>query len=65
MLRKSTKTSAIKILYPEGELSVIDLKWDVVKNTTPPVETNVLEVKTANEWIEESKNKPIPLPLLD
>jgi hypothetical protein len=51
----------IKTVYPEGQLSVTDLKHDVGKNTTPPVETNVLEVKTANEWIEEAKNKPIPL----
>ena len=55
----------IKTLYPEGQLSVTDLRRDVAKNTTPPVETNVLEVKTANEWIEEAKNKPIPLLLLD
>lgn len=42
----------IKILYPEGQLSDTDLKRDVAKNTTPPVEA-VLEVKTANEWIKE------------
>lgn len=54
----------IKTLYPEGQLSVTEQR-DIAKNTIPPEETNVLEVKTANEWIEEVKNKPIPLPLLD
>jgi archaellum biogenesis ATPase FlaH len=55
----------LRKLYPEGHISDADLKRDVAKLTTPPVETNVLEVKTANEWIEEAKNKPIPLRLLD
>jgi hypothetical protein len=39
----------IKTVYPESQLSVTDLKRDVVRNTTPTVETNVLNVKTANE----------------
>ena len=55
----------VRKLYPEGNISDTDLKRDFAKLTTPPVETNVLEVKTANEWIEEAKNKPIPLTLVD
>lgn len=51
----------IKTVYSEDQLSVTDLKRDVAKNITPPVETNVLEVKTANGWIEEAKNKPTTL----
>ena len=45
----------IKTVYSDDQLSVTDLRRDVAKNTTPPVETNVLEVKTADEWIEKAK----------
>ena len=51
----------IKILYLKGQLTVANIKHDDAKNTTPPVETNVLEIKTANDWIEEAKTKPIRL----
>lgn len=54
----------IKTVYPEGQLSVTDLKHDITKNTTPLVES-ILGVKTANEWTKEAKNKPIPLALLE
>jgi len=54
----------IKILYSESQLSATDIKRDVTINTTPPVET-ILDVRTANQWIEKAKNKPISLPLLD
>lgn len=45
----------LKTVYPEGKLSFTDLKLNDVKNTIPPDATNVLEVKTANEWIEKAK----------
>lgn len=44
----------VRKLYPEVQLSETDLRRDVAKLITPPVETNVLEVKTANKWIEKA-----------
>lgn len=54
----------LRKLYPEGQLNEADLHRDFAKNTRSSEESKVLEVKTANEWIEAAKSKPIPLPLL-
>ena len=48
----------IKTVYLEGQFSVTDPKRDVAKNTKARVEI-VLEVKTANEWIEKAKKNQI------
>lgn len=54
-----------KQMYPEGKINEFDLKRDLAKNTSNLTENKVLNVKTANEWIDEAKNKPIPLQLFD
>lgn len=55
----------LRKLYPEGQLTEADLNRDFAKNTLPKLENKILDVKTANEWIEAAKSKPAPLPLLD
>jgi len=57
--------SELKKLFPEGHLSTADLKRDITRNTSATSEFNLLEIKSANDWIEEAKSKPIPSPLLD
>ena len=53
----------LKKLYPEIPLNKFDISRDLVKNTMEPLINKVLEIKTANDWIEEAKNKPIPFQL--
>ena len=55
----------VRRLYPEGQLTEFDLKRDLARNTTTKTKFKILDIKTANEWIEEAKSKPIPLQLLD
>lgn len=55
----------VKKLLPEGRLTEADLQRDYAKMTTNEVVNKILEIKTANQWMEEAALKPAPLKLVD
>jgi archaellum biogenesis ATPase FlaH len=54
----------VKQMYPESRVSLADLKFDVARLTASSSDVPVLKIKTANEWLEDAKRKPIPSQLL-
>lgn len=57
--------SKVKKLFPTGSLEEADLKRDLSINRTEDNDHDILNIKEANEWLEEAKLKPVPQKLLD
>ena len=50
-------------MYPESRISLADLKDDVEHLSSSSSNGDLLDVKTANEWLELAKSKSIPYQL--
>lgn len=51
--------------FPKARLTIVDVKRDYTKLNSQSNDEKVLTTKTANEWLDQAKLKPMPLMLLD